>query len=131
MKISEVSKKYGISEDTLRYYEKIGLIPRVHRNKSGVREYTEEDCRWIEFIKCMREAGVQIEALVRYVKLFQQGDKTIEERKKILMEQREQLISRLKDIQKALDKLNLKIEAYETIIVPAEKKLKGEEKVSL
>ncbi|MEN2984815.1 MAG: MerR family transcriptional regulator [Dictyoglomaceae bacterium] len=131
MKISEVSKKYGISEDTLRYYEKIGLIPKVHRNKSGVREYTEEDCRWIEFIKCMREAGVQIEALVRYVKLFQQGDKTIEERKKILMEQREQLISRLKDIQKALDKLNLKIEAYETIIVPAEKKLKGEEKVGL
>ncbi len=129
MKISEVSKKYGISEDTLRYYERIGLIPKVNRNKSGIREYTEEDCRWIEFIKCMREAGVQIEALVKYVKLFQKGDETIEERKKILIEQREQLVSRIKDIQRALDKLNLKIEAYETLIIPAEKKLNKEKKI--
>lgn len=130
MKISEVSKRYGISEDTLRYYERIGLLPSVNR-KNGRREYTEEDCRWIEFIKCMREAGVQIEALVEYVKLFQKGDSTIEQRKRILIEQREKLISRMKDIQRALDKLNLKIEAYETLVVPAEKKLKGEEKAKI
>jgi len=70
MTIKEVSEKYGLSQDTLRYYEKIGLIPRISRNGSGVRDYTEEDCRWIEFIKCMRNAGVQIEALIEYVKLF-------------------------------------------------------------
>ncbi|MCX7796095.1 MAG: MerR family transcriptional regulator [bacterium] len=124
MTIREVSEKYGLSQDTLRYYEKIGLIPRINRNGSGIREYTEEDCKWIEFIKCMRNAGVQIEALVKYVELFQQGDATIEARKQILIEQRDQLIARIDEMKKALERLNAKIEAYETKIVPAEKRLR-------
>ena len=68
MTISEVSKKYGISADTLRYYEKIGLIPPVPRNSSGVRDYDESSCQWVEMMKCMRSAGVQIDALVEYVR---------------------------------------------------------------
>ena len=78
MTIAEVSKKYDISADTLRYYERIGLIPPVPRSKSGIRDYDEVSCQWIEMMKCMRKAGVQIEALVEYVKLFQEGDTTIE-----------------------------------------------------
>lgn len=124
MKITEVSKKFSISPDTLRYYERIGLIPRVHRNKNGVRDYTEEECKWIEFIKCMRSAGVQIEALIKYIKLFQQGDATIEARKQILIDQRNQLIARIEEMQKALERLKAKIEEYESKIVPAENKLK-------
>lgn len=96
MTIAEVSKRFGLSPDTLRYYERIGLIPRVSRNESGIRNYTEEDCKWIEFIKCMRSAGVQVETLVEYVTLLQQGDKTIEARKQILIEQREKLFPALK-----------------------------------
>jgi len=46
MTINEVSKKFDLSQDTLRYYERIGLIPSVNRNKGGIRDYTEEDCRW-------------------------------------------------------------------------------------
>jgi len=126
MTIKEVSEKYGLSQDTLRYYERIGLIPRVSRNGSGIRDYTEEDCKWIEFIKCMRNAGVQIEALVEYVELFQQGDSTIEARKQILIEQREQLIARIKEMKRALERLNAKIEAYETKIIPAERRLRKE-----
>jgi len=61
MTITEVSKKYELSPDTLRYYERIGLLPSVNRNKGGIRDYTEEDCKWIEFIKCMRGAGLPIE----------------------------------------------------------------------
>jgi len=127
MTISEVSKRFGLSPDTLRYYERIGLIPRVHRNESGIRDYTEEDCRWIEFIKCMRSAGVQVEALIEYIALFQQGDATIEARKQILIEQREQLLTRMEEMQKALERLNVKIEEYETKVVPAENKLKRSE----
>ena len=63
MTISEVSEKYGIPVDTLRYYEKEGLIPPVHRKESGVRDYTDGDCGWVEFIKCMRSAGLSIETL--------------------------------------------------------------------
>ena len=84
MMIAEVSKKYELSADTLRYYERIGLIPQVNRNKSGIRDYTEEDCRWVEFIKCMRNAGLPIEVLIEYVTLFQQGDETIEARKELI-----------------------------------------------
>lgn len=70
MTIKEVSKKFGISPDTLRYYERIGLIPKVRRNRRGIRDYIEEDGKWIEFIKCMRDTGIEIEALLEYVILF-------------------------------------------------------------
>ena len=64
MTITEVSKKYDLTADTLRYYERIGLIPSVNRNASGIRDYTEEDCKWVHFAKCMRGAGLSIEVLV-------------------------------------------------------------------
>ncbi|WP_425800463.1 MerR family transcriptional regulator [Desulfitobacterium sp. Sab5] len=124
MTIAEVSEKFDVSQDTLRYYERIGLIPRVNRNKSGMRDYTEEDCKWVEFIKCMRSAGLTIEVLIEYVGLFQQGDATIEARKKLLTEQRKQLIARMKDMKKSLERLNYKIEQYENAVVPKEKELK-------
>ena len=73
MTIAEVSRKYNLSADTLRYYERIGLIPTAHRSKSGIRDYTVEDCAWVEFAKCMRGAGIQVEALIEYVSLFRQG----------------------------------------------------------
>lgn len=81
MTIAEVSKKFEISPDTLRYYERIGIIPPVKRTSGGIRDYTEESCRWIELMKCLRTAGVQIEALIKYVSLFQEGDSTVEEKK--------------------------------------------------
>ena len=81
MTIAEVSRQFDITPDTLRYYERIGLIPPVPRTKSGIRDYDQTSCSWIEFIKCMRAAGLQIEALIEYVALFQQGDSTIGARK--------------------------------------------------
>ncbi len=124
MTIAEVSGKYDVSQDTLRYYERIGLIPRVNRNKSGIRNYTEEDCRWAEFVICMRSAGLPIEALIEYVNLFQQGDDTSEVRKEILLEQRKHLVTRMEVMQKTLERLNYKIERYEQVIVNREKELK-------
>ena len=116
MTIAEVSKKYEVTHDTLRYYERIGLLPGVSRNKSGFRDYTEEDCRWIEFIKCMRGAGLSIEVLIEYVDLFQKGESTVEARKRLLIEQRNQLKSRIDEMQKTLDRLDYKIEYYDQLI---------------
>jgi len=124
MTIAEVSKRYDITPDTLRYYERIGLLPNVNRTKSGIRFYTEDDCRWIEFIKCMRSAGLTIEVLIEYVKLFQKGDKTIAARKELLVEQREQLRKRMKDMKETLSRLDYKIDQYEQCILKAEKDLK-------
>ena len=123
MTIAQVSKQYDISADTLRYYERIGLIPPVPRNKSGIRDYDEESCRWIELMKCMRKAGVQIEALIEYVALFQQGDATVDARKAILIEQRAQLIERMEELQASLDRLNDKIEPYEQGLMLVEQDL--------
>ncbi len=124
MMIAEVSEKFDISQDTLRYYERIGLIPHVNRAKSGNRDYTEEDCKWVEFIKCMRNAGLAIEVLIEYVALFQQGAETIEARKELLIEQRKQLAMRLEDMQKTLERLDYKISNYENGIAAAEKNLR-------
>ena len=121
MKISEVSEQAGISSDTLRYYERIGLLPPVNRSESGIRDYNELDIRRVDFIKCMRSAGLPIEVLIEYFNLVQQGDQTIEARKEILIEQREQLLARMEEMQETLDLLNHKIEVYENAVLKAEK----------
>ena len=123
MTISEVSKKYGISADTQRYYEKIGLIPPVPRNSSGVRDYDESSCQWVEMMKCMRSAGVQIDALVEYVKLFQQGAETAAARKEILIGQRIRLKEQVDKIQDSLERLDRKIEGYEQGTLAAKEQL--------
>jgi DNA-binding transcriptional MerR regulator len=127
MKIAEVSERYGLSSDTLRYYERIGLIPPVNRNQGGIRNYGEIDVMRVEFIKCMRSAGLPIEVLIDYMGLVQQGDQTIEARKEILKEQREQLLSRMQEMQKTLDILNHKIEIYENAVLNKEKELQVED----
>ncbi|GMA97283.1 MerR family transcriptional regulator [Pelosinus sp. IPA-1] len=121
MMIAEVSERFDISQDTLRYYERIGLIPHVNRNKSGVRDYREEDCKWVEFAKCMRSAGLPIEVLIEYVGLFQQGNETAEARKELLIEQRKELIVKLEDMKKTLERLDYKIARYEQAVTEAEK----------
>jgi MerR family transcriptional regulator, aldehyde-responsive regulator len=127
MTITEVSEKFNLSQDTLRYYERTGLIPPVNRNKSGVRDYTEEDLRWVEFIKCMRSAGLPIEVLIDYVALFQQGDETLEVRKDLLIEQRSQLAMKMEEMKKTLERLDYKIERYEKLVVEKEKTLRKAE----
>ena len=123
MKIAEVSEKYGLSADTLRYYERVGLIPPVHRNEGGIRDYNELDLRRVDFIKCMRGAGLPVEVLIEYVALVQKGDKTIEARKEILKEQHALVAARLAEMQKTLDLLDHKIEVYEKAILKKEKEM--------
>jgi MerR family transcriptional regulator, aldehyde-responsive regulator len=124
MTIAAVSEKYGLTPDTLRYYERIGLIPPVPRTAGGIRGYREDDCRWIEFIKCMRLAGLPVDFLVDYVRLFRQGDETLEQRKQMLFEQREILARRIAEMQETLARLDKKIARYENQIAPIENELK-------
>lgn len=117
MTIAEVSKRYNITPDTIRYYEKIGLIPHVPRNKSGIRDFDENSCNWIEFIKCMRSAGLSIEVLTQYISLFKQGNKTAKARKELLVEQRKKLLEKQEDINRTIKRLDYKIELYNDIIL--------------
>lgn len=113
MTIKEVSRQYHISHDTLRYYERIGMIPTVTRTSGGIRNYQEEDLRWVELAICMRSAGLPVEAMIEYVKLYQEGDVTIPARLQLLIEQRELLLEQRQQIDATLDRLNYKISRYE------------------
>ena len=123
MKISEVSEQCDVSPDTLRYYERIGLLPPINRNSGGIREYGDLDIRRVEFIKCMRSVGLPIEVLIEYFKLVQQGDQTMEARKQILIEQRAQLITKMEEMHKTLDLLDYKINVYEKAVLKAENEM--------
>lgn len=112
MTIKEVSEKYDISQDTLRYYERSGLIPAVTRTSGGIRNYQESDLGWVENAICMRNAGVPIEALIEYVRLYQMGDSTIEARKQLLEEQYEILREQKQQIETTMERLNYKISRY-------------------
>ena len=125
MTIQEVSRRYGLSADTLRYYERVGLIPPVPRTSGGARDYDGPSLGWVELIKCMRAAGVGIEALSEYCRLFQQGEETVEARKALLVEQRRQLLERMEDMRKSLDRLDQKIENYERGLGCKDRELRG------
>ena len=120
MTIKEVSETYDISADTLRYYERIGMIPEVTCTAGGIRDYQESDLGWVELVICMRKAGLPVEALIEYVKLYQEGDETFEARLQLLSEEREKLEEQKAQIESAINRLNHKISKYEEAV----KKLK-------
>ncbi|AUC25127.1 stress response transcriptional regulator NmlR [Streptococcus uberis] len=123
MNIKKVSELTGVSADTIRYYERIGLIPPVTRNQSGVRNFSDRDISILEFVRYFRGAGVSVESLIDYIGLVEQGDSTIGARLAILQEEREKLEERVSKLQAALDRLNHKIDNYQNKVVPREHQL--------
>lgn len=124
MTIAEVSEKCGVSPDTLRYYEKEGLLPYISRTEGGVRNYTEEDCKRIGFVKCMRSAGLSIEVLKQYFELFAKGKRTLKARRDLLAAEREKLRARMTELQDTLKRLDYKISVYDKAIKSPTKELK-------
>lgn len=116
MTIKEVSEKFGIPADTLRYYERVGMIPPVHRTESGIRDYTEDDISWVQLAVCMRSAGLPVEVMIEYLKLFQAGDDTIPARLQLLKDQKDVLLEQRQKIDATLDRLNYKIARYEIAV---------------
>ena len=123
MNIKKVSDLTGVSADTIRYYERIGLIPPVTRNQSGIRDFTEREIGLLEFVRCFRKAGVSVEALIDYVALLEEGEGTEEARLAILKEQAEKLDARLAELQAARERLAYKIDNYQELISQSERKL--------
>lgn len=116
MTIKEVSEKYNISQDTLRYYERVKVIPPVTRTAGGIRDYQQEDLGWVEMAICMRNAGLPIEGLIEYLHLFQEGDATIPARLDLLNGQMEILREKKQQIETTMERLAYKIERYEEAV---------------
>ena len=113
MTIKEVGETYGVSGDTLRYYERVGMIPPVKRTAGGIRDYDETAVRWVGLAVCMRTAGLPVEAIIEYVRLYEMGDETIPARLTLLREQREHLYEQKRRIDETLARLDYKISRYE------------------
>lgn len=112
--ISEVSEKYQISSSTLRYYERIGLLPNIPRQANGNRYFTDQLLNWLEMIICLRHSGVPIEKLIEYAKLIQKGDETIATREALLREQLAELYQKKVNLQRSIQRLEDKIALYES-----------------
>ncbi|WP_019805724.1 stress response transcriptional regulator NmlR [Streptococcus mutans] len=120
-KVSEICT--DVSADTIRYYERIGLLPRITRTNSGVRDFTEREIGILEFVRCFRKAGMSVEALIEYISLLEEGEGTERERLRLLTEQRDEMDDRIYELNQARERLNYKIENYENIIQKHEQKL--------
>jgi DNA-binding transcriptional MerR regulator len=113
--IAEVAEKTHLTPHTLRYYEKEGLLPFVDRSDSGNRDFKETDLEWLELICCLKNTGMPIKKIKEYIQLCLKGDSTIEVRRKIFLKHKEDVLNQMAELQKNLDKINCKINHYDSI----------------
>ena len=111
--IKDVSEILGLSIYTIRFYDKEGLLPFVSKNKSGHREFTESDLGLFKVICCLKNSGMQIKAIKKYIELCMEGADNIELRKKLLLEHRKSIMKQMDELNKNLEIVDFKIEMYE------------------
>ena len=116
MTIKEVCEKYNVTADTLRYYERVGVIPEVHRTAGGIRDYSEEDIKWVETAICFRSARMPIDLLIEYVRLYRKGNETLRDRLELLIEAKKRILDERKKYDDALAKLDYKISKYDEAV---------------
>ncbi|MBB3392556.1 DNA-binding transcriptional MerR regulator [Rhizobium sp. BK275] len=112
MKISDLAKRCGLSAHTLRYYERIGLLPYADRDRSGQRDYDASILSWIEFVGRLKTTGMPIRDMLLYAKLADKGKATFSERREMLEEHRERVRVHLADLEACLRVLDGKIASY-------------------
>jgi DNA-binding transcriptional MerR regulator len=113
--VQQAAEKTGLSAHTIRYYERIGLIPSIKRAPNGHRRYAEEDIDWIEFVKCLRSTGMPISDMQRYVELQQGGDATLYERLDLLKTHRRRIKAKIRELNSFLEKIEGKIGYYQDL----------------
>lgn len=118
MTIREIAAKTNMSTDTLRYYERIGLLPPVPRNAAGIRNYDEYFVNFINFIKKLKASGMSLEHIIDYIRLAEMGDATIQERKKLLAEARETLLDKINSLQLVAELADYQLRKYENLLQP-------------
>lgn len=124
--ISRVAGRTGVSIDTLRYYERIGLIHGVDRLSNTHRRYTESDVEWIRFLLKLRATGMSIQQMLVFARLRRLGESTLRERVALLKAHHDQVEAHIQQMQEYLVVLDHKITLYESAL-PAREAEKVEE----
>lgn len=112
--VGEIAKKLQVAPSTLRYYDKEGLLPFVERTDSGIRMFKDSDLEGLRMIECLKRTGMSIKDIKVFMELCRVGDSTINERLKLIDNQRENVLEQQKQLQETLETLNYKCWYYET-----------------
>lgn len=118
MNIKEVSEQLDVPKETLRYWENNGLIPKVPRNASGYRDYTENEIKWALFIKAMRNAGMSVESLIDFVGLYRKHSDNRDAQKSLIKEQYDMLLAKRNELDKTINYLSYKLNHFEDHVIP-------------
>ena len=113
MRIAEAASKSGLSIDTIRYYERSGILPEIRRGPDGQRLFSSENVEWLSLLSSLRDTGMSTETMRRFAALYRAGDHTIPERKEILVAHSERLKKRRADLDRCEELLAYKISIYE------------------
>ncbi|EAG1403634.1 MerR family transcriptional regulator [Listeria monocytogenes] len=118
MNIKQAADMFGLTVDTLRYYERVGVIPPVHRNESGYRDYRTIDLNWVYLVKNLRNAGLSVESLIEFATLAQLRETQNVEaaQKQVLVDQLKELDEKLAEMKKVRELLVYKIDSYDSHI---------------
>jgi DNA-binding transcriptional MerR regulator len=114
--IQRAAAETGLSADTLRYYERIGILPGIGRSESGHRRFTDDDMGWIKLVQCLRATGMPLEDLHRYAELVQEGDHTAGERLQLLEDHRRRIRDEMAELSIALELVDQKIAGYTRLV---------------
>ncbi|WP_283583975.1 MerR family transcriptional regulator [Limosilactobacillus difficilis] len=118
MNIKQVSEQLDVPRETLRYWESVGLLPKVPRNSSGYRNCTENEIKWVLFIKSMRKAGMSVESLIDFVKLYREHQDSRAAQKSLVQEQYDQLVARRNELNKTINYLKYKLDHFDKHVIP-------------
>ncbi|HAA8424243.1 TPA_asm: MerR family transcriptional regulator [Listeria monocytogenes] len=118
MNIKQAADMFGLTVDTLRYYERVGVIPPVHRNESGYWDYKTSDLNWVYLVKNLRNAGLSVESLIEFATLAQLRETQNVEaaQKQVLVDQLKELDEKLAEMKKVRELLVYKIDSYDSHI---------------
>jgi DNA-binding transcriptional MerR regulator len=111
--IKQVAERLDLTAYTLRYYEKEGLLPFVERDENGNRLFHDSDIEWIKLICCLRDTGMAIGEIKRYVDLCMKGDQTVEVRRQIILQHKHAVEQKIEQMNNYLAKINKKLEYYD------------------
>jgi len=113
--IKQAAEKTNLTIYTLRYYDKEGLLPLLKRTSSGIRKFSDNDINWLNLICCLKNSGMSIENLKKFMFSCLKGNENCEERKKILQLHKDTIVSQIKHLESSLDTINYKIDHYTEI----------------
>ncbi|HEX5148791.1 MAG TPA: MerR family transcriptional regulator [Candidatus Limnocylindrales bacterium] len=114
--IQDASAETGVSRDTLRYYERVGILPGIARSQSGHRRFSDDDMGWIRLVQCLRATGMPIEDLHTYAELAQQGDSTAAARLRLLQDHKRRIQEDMRELATALELVEQKIAGYDQLL---------------